>query len=221
MEVDLVDHSAELPNTFPSANQVTEVLQRLGVNQHSQLVLYDNQGIYSAPRAWVILKAMGLSHVAVLDGGLPQWLAEQRPTTTDYAAPRRQGNAVAHYDPSWLVSKAEVEASMHQATVGIVDARSAERFYGRKPEPRADMRSGHIPGSCNLPFTELMQGYRFAAPEQLAEQFATLGLDHKQRLLFSCGSGITACILLLAAQRAGIAARLQLYDGSWAEFGRI
>lgn len=221
LEQQLVDIRAPLPNTFPTAEQVTAVMQRLGVTPTSLIVLYDNQGIYSAPRAWVILKAMGHRQVAVLDGGLPQWLAEQRPSVASYAQPRGKGDFVAQFEGSWLVSKQQVEAALQSAHIGIVDARSAERFHGLKAEPRADMRSGHIPGSCNLPFTQLMQGYRFAPAEQLANAFNHLGLQHRQVLLFSCGSGITACILLLAAQVAGVEAELKLYDGSWAEWGLI
>lgn len=221
LEQQLLDTSASLPNTFPTAAQVTAVMQRLGVNRTSQIVLYDNQGIYSAPRAWVILRAMGHQQVAVLDGGLPQWLSEQRPTTSRYAQPPSQGNFVAQFEPSWLVNKQQLEAALPQPQIGIVDARSTERFYGHKPEPRADMRSGHIPGSCNLPFGALMQDFRLAPQQQLAEAFAKLGLDSKQQLVFTCGSGITACILLLAAEQAGLTSSKQLYDGSWAEWGLI
>lgn len=221
LEQQLVDTQASLPNTFPTAEQVTAVMQQLGVTAASQIVLYDNQGIYSAPRAWVIMKAMGHRQVAVLDGGLPQWLAEQRPTDASYAEPRGKGDFVAQFEASWLVTKPQVEAALQNAHIGIVDARSAERFHGRNPEPRADMRSGHIPGSCNLPFGELMQGFRLAPPEQLAAAFSQHGLDNKQQLLFTCGSGITACILLLAAEQAGLASSKQLYDGSWAEWGLI
>lgn len=221
LEQQLLDASAVLPNTFPSAAQVSAVMQALGVDANSLIVLYDNQGIYSAPRAWVILKAMGHQQVAVLDGGLPQWLSEQRATESNYTQASSTGNFVAQFAPSWLVSKQQVEAALQQAHVGIVDARSAERFHGHKPEPRDDMRSGHIPGSCNLPFGELLQGFRLAPPEQLAETFAKLGLDNKQQLVFTCGSGITACVLLLAAVHAGLAPSKHLYDGSWAEWGLI
>lgn len=221
LEQQLLDSTAALPNTFPTAEQVTVVMQQLGVDSTSLIVLFDNQGIYSAPRAWVILKAMGHQQVMVLDGGLPQWLAEQRATAASYAQPSGKGNFVAQLEASWLVNKQQVEAVLQQPQVGIVDARSAERFYAQKPEPRADMRSGHIPGSCNLPFGDLMQGHQLAPPERLAEAFSKLGLDHKQQLMFTCGSGITACILLLAAHHAGLSASKQLYDGSWAEWGLI
>jgi thiosulfate/3-mercaptopyruvate sulfurtransferase len=221
LEQQLLDSSAALPNTFPTAEQVTVVMQQLGVDSTSLIVLFDNQGIYSAPRAWVILKAMGHQQVVVLDGGLPQWLAEQRTTATSYAQPCGKGNFVGQLEASWLVNKQQVEAALQQPQVGIVDARSAERFYAQKPEPRADMRSGHIPGSGNLPFGELLQGYRLAPPERLVEAFSQLGFDHKQQLMFTCGSGITACILLLAAHQAGLSASKQLYDGSWAEWGLI
>lgn len=221
LEQQLLDSSAALPNTFPTAEQVTVVMQQLGVDSTSLIVLFDNQGIYSAPRAWVILKAMGHQQVVVLDGGLPQWLAEQRTTANSYAQPCGKGNFVGQLEASWLVNKQQVEAALQQPQVGIVDARSAERFYAQKPEPRADMRSGHIPGSGNLPFGELLLGYRLAPPERLVEAFSQLGFDHKQQLMFTCGSGITACILLLAAHQAGLSASKQLYDGSWAEWGLI
>lgn len=215
----LTDHEASLPNTFPRPEQVTERLQQLGVNTGDTIVLYDNQGIYSAPRAWVILKAMGVEQVYLLNGGLPQWLADGLPWATDYLPlPESRGDVIAQRQPDWLVDAQHVLAASQQQQALIVDARGAARFLGQQPEPREGMRSGHIPTAVNLPFQDVLTEHGFRSAEQLAEQFNQLGATQDTPLITSCGSGITACVLLVAAHLAGYQ-QVKLYDGSWAEWG--
>lgn len=219
LEQRLTDTSSALPNTFPTAEQVTLALQELGVNKTDTVVVYDNQGIYSSPRAWVILKAMGFDKVCILDGGLPQWLADNYPAATEYALPRAaRGNFVAKLNKSWLVSSKEVLKATQSGSSSIIDARSPDRFNGTKPEPREGMRSGHIRSSFNLPFLEVLDDNRYRKPDDLEEMFISLVGPKSPHLILTCGSGITACILLVAARIAGFT-EVQLYDGSWSEWG--
>lgn len=220
LETQLTDNTAALPNSFPPASQVTTWLRQLGVQQEDHLVVYDNQGIYSAPRAWFLLQAMGLPRVSILDGGLPQWLAEGRPTLEHYAEAGQTGDVTAHWQADKVATWQQVYAALSQAEPVIIDARSAERFAGTKAEPRAGMRAGHMPGACNLPFAEVLEGHRFRSATALRDQFQQLlgRTNTDVRLLMTCGSGITACVLAVAAQLAGYA-QVQVYDGSWSEWG--
>lgn len=210
-------------HAFPTEEQFTQEIRRLGITPDSQVVLYDNQGIYSAPRAWWILRSMGLEQVFVLDGGLPQWLAEGRETVS---APVQDaasaGNMAGRLDSERVRDSAYVFQHLEDEEVTVIDARSRARFLAQAPEPRPGVRGGHIPNSLNLPFTEVLDGYRFKPASELAETFKnlapTLQPGDGQQLVFSCGSGITACIILLAAELAGHD-RLSLYDGSWADWG--
>lgn len=211
------------PHAFPTEVQFTEQARRLGITPESLVVLYDNQGIYSAPRAWWIFRAMGLKQVFVLDGGLPQWLAEGRDiTSAPVAAAATPGSVVGKLDRSLVRDSEYVLQHLQDERVTVIDARSRPRFLAQAPEPRPGVRGGHIPNSLNLPFSELLEGYRFKPASQLVAMFARLAPSQQsgqgQQLVFSCGSGITACIILLAAELAGYS-QLSLYDGSWADWG--
>lgn len=216
LEQELTDTTAPLPNTFPSPEHVTQWLRHNDVHPDDTLVLYDNQGIYSAPRAWVVLQAMGLSNAVILDGGLPKWLAEQRPVANDYQAAMDTGTVTAQLQREWLADSHEVLQASTRSEAVIVDARSADRFAGRKEEPRAGMRAGHMPNAKNLPFAEVLQGNVYADVQELQRTFAEL--SEQQPMITTCGSGITACILLVAARLAGYQ-QVKLYDGSWSEWG--
>ncbi|MDR5900185.1 sulfurtransferase [Halomonas vilamensis] len=219
----LCDTGSSQTHAFPTEEQVTEEAQRLGIATKSLIVLYDNQGIYSAPRAWWIFRSMGVKHVFVLDGGLPQWLAEKREvvsTITETTA--KPGNFVANFDHSRVRNSTYVLQHLDDSWVTVVDARARSRFLAQVPEPRPGVRSGHIPHSHNLPFTEVLEGHCFKPVSKLKAIFVTLApplhSSSEPQLVFSCGSGITACILLLAAELAGYH-QLSLYDGSWANWG--
>lgn len=223
LEGALCDTESSQIHAFPTEQQFTEEARRLGITPESLVVLYDNQGIYSAPRAWWIFRAMGFDRVFVLDGGLPQWLAEGRDTmAAPVAEAGRPGSLVGHLDCSLVRDSACVFQTLEDERVTVIDARSQARFLAQAPEPRPGVRAGHIPNSLNLPFTEVLEGYRYKPAGQLAETFAqlvpSLQPGNGQQLVFSCGSGITACIILLAAELAGYA-KLSLYDGSWADWG--
>ncbi|HBC36636.1 MAG TPA: sulfurtransferase, partial [Marinobacter adhaerens] len=187
------------------------------------VVLYDNQGIYSAPRAWWILRSMGLEQVFVLDGGLPQWLAEGREAVSaPINSAASLGNMAGRLDRRRVRDSAFVLQHLDDERVSVIDARSRARFLAQAPEPRPGVRGGHIPNSLNLPFTEVLDGYRFKPVSELESTFKRLAPSLQpgdgHQLVFSCGSGITACIILLAAELAGYD-QLSLYDGSWADWG--
>lgn len=223
LEGTLCDTASSQLHAFPTEAQFSREARRLGITPESEVVLYDNQGIYSAPRAWWIFRAMGLSNVFVLDGGLPQWLEEGRETVSapveSAACP---GSVVGNLDQGRIRDSAYVLQHLDNDQVAVIDARSRARFLAQVPEPRPGVRGGHIPNSLNLPFTDVLEGDRFKAPSQLKAAFANLApsLEAKSghQLVFSCGSGITACIILLAAELAGYN-QLSLYDGSWADWG--
>ncbi|MGF2734503.1 sulfurtransferase [Marinobacter sp. DUT-1] len=223
LEGTLCDTGSSQIHAFPTEEQFTEEARRLGITPESLVVLYDNQGIYSAPRAWWIFRAMGLKNVFVLDGGLPQWLAEGRDiVSAPVAEAAMPGSVVGKLDQSLVRDSAYVFQHLDDERVTVIDARSQARFLAQAPEPRPGVRGGHIPNSFNLPFTEVLEGYRFKPANQLAAMYARLAPSlqggNGHQLVFSCGSGITACIILLAAELAGYG-QLSLYDGSWADWG--
>ncbi|MEZ5480079.1 MAG: rhodanese-like domain-containing protein [Thiolinea sp.] len=213
----------DLPHMLPDAETFAAEVRKLGVHQDSRVVVYDTHGLFSSPRAWWMFRAMGHTAVAVLDGGLPAW--QRRGLALEQGEPaavENTGNFVAQLQPQWLTTLEQVQAGLEVAKgARLVDARPAERFYAEVDEPRPGLLRGHIPGSLNLPLTELKteQGYLRSVPE-LQAAFAALGLDDpRQSLVFSCGSGVAACGLALAADLLGYR-QLSVYDGSWTEWGQ-
>ncbi|MEM7573770.1 MAG: sulfurtransferase, partial [Bacteroidota bacterium] len=189
------------PNTVPIAAAFSHAAQALGVNHESRVVVYDNLGIYSAPRLWWLFRSMGHQQVSVLDGGLPAWIAAGLPTSpqeenNNYEA----GNFEASLDEASVWSRDQVTANLAAPKALVIDARSAGRFAGTAAEPRIGLPSGHIPASCSLPFKSVLQGMKMKSKEELTQLFAELELGD-QPLVFSCGSGLTACITLLAADQ--------------------
>ncbi|WP_055590006.1 sulfurtransferase [Peterkaempfera griseoplana] len=215
----LSDHTGPLPHTMPTADRFTEEMRRLGVDDADTVVVYDVAGVYSSPRAWWMLRAMGFDRVAVLDGGLPAWVAAGLPLQGGPpGASARDGSFTARPRPGLLVGSDEVVAALDDPAAVVLDARSRERFSGTAPEPRPGLRGGHMPGAVNLPFTELQRdGGLMRSPSELRAAFAALAGD-RERLVFSCGSGVTACVLALGAELAGRGG-LSVYDGSWSEWG--
>ena len=208
---------ATLPNTLPSQQQFTEQAQALGINSNSTVVIYCNQGVYASPRAWWMFKIMGVKNVFILNGGLPAWLKQNYPTSPKYQVPK-QGNVAGQIQSELFQNAQQVLNAINNTDNKILDARSCARFLGDSPEPRAGVRSGHIPNSINLPFAKLLTNGAFKNESTLKEAFDKSGIQLNQKLIFSCGSGITACIILVAAFEAGYQ-HLSLYDGSWSEWG--
>ncbi len=219
IDTELSDTDSLQVHAFPTVEQFNAFTHKQGITPTSTVVIYDNQGVYCAPRAWWIFKAMGFEQVFILDGGLPQWLAEKRPVVAECDA----FEAVAdHFRGTFAQDKVTTIAGMQDNLVSacavVIDARSSARFSGEAAEPRPGMRSGHIPNSKNLPFAEVFNGHVYRSSEALQKRFSALGCEPSERLVFTCGSGITACIIMVAAIIAGFES-VSLYDGSWSEWG--
>ncbi|TVZ59766.1 thiosulfate/3-mercaptopyruvate sulfurtransferase [Flavobacteriaceae bacterium MAR_2010_105] len=213
------DSSALFPTTFPSLEQFQREAQKLRINKDSAIVIYDDKGIYSSPRAWWLFKAFGHSNVAVLDGGLPAWNAAQYKVEPKQEIPTEAGDFIAKLQPNLMKFFDDVKKESVDAKHLIIDARSRGRFIGIEPEPRKGLRSGTIPNSKNLPFEDLLRDGKFKTEKVLLHSFKTVA-NTTDRITFSCGSGITACVLALGAELAGYK-NLSVYDGSWTEWGTL
>lgn len=216
---DWSDQESPLPNTFPSPDYFESRCREIGVNNDSKIVIYDNQGVYFSPRVWWMFKTMGHGSVAVLDGGLPGWVEEGR--VVSKAAKNNQVNGDFHAKPNFELIKSydQVFQNIDSDDYVVVDARSKGRFDGTAPEPREGLPSGHIPKSVNIPYTEVLNGPYLKNQNELQEVFNNRGLTDKQ-LVFSCGSGLTACIVAIAQYQ--LSNQLSpIYDGSWTEWAQI
>ncbi|MFY4720722.1 sulfurtransferase [Streptomyces sp. LaBMicrA B280] len=219
LDGELSDHSSPVPHTMPGAERFTEALRALGVSEADTVVVYDALGIYSSARAWWMLRAMGFDRVAVLDGGLPAWAAAGHPVEgvpAAYDGPR--GTFTARPRPGLIVDADTVAEALADPRAAVLDARTRERYAGTAPEPRAGLRGGHMPGSVSLPFGELLDGDGLLAPRDTLRKAFEEAAGDRERLYFSCGSGVTACVLALGATVAGYR-ELAVYDGSWSEWG--
>ncbi|MCD0481607.1 sulfurtransferase [Streptacidiphilus sp. ASG 303] len=214
----LSDPAAPLPHTMPGAARLTEEVRALGVDDGSTVAVYDAAGVYSSARAWWMLRAMGHERVAVLDGGLPAWEAAGLPVEEGPPARAgRHGDFTARPRPGRFVDADGVAAALADPAAAVLDARSSERFRGEAPEPRPGLRGGHMPGAVSLPFGEVQRdGLMLPEAELRAVLAARTG--GRERLVVSCGSGVTACVLALAAVLAGYP-EPAVYDGSWSEWG--
>lgn len=211
------DHSTELPHMLPGATQFGDAVGALGIGDGDTVVVYDSLGLYSAARVWWTFRLFGATEMFILDGGLPKWKAEGRPIETGEAkrAPK-QFHAEMNIDPVAML--ADVRMALTDRSAQIVDARSAERFAGKAPEPRPGLRSGHMPGSFNVPFQDVLENGRLASRERIEAAFSSAGVDLDKPIITSCGSGVTAAILSLALESIGRPPK-GLYDGSWSEWG--
>ena len=214
------DTEAPFPNTIPSPEAFEAAAQDLGVNQNSVIVVYDDLGIYSSARAWWLFKTFGFKKVAILNGGLPEWLAKGFKTEdkNNTQAKPEKGNFKAVYNPNKVVFFDALESISKDEQFKIIDARSSDRFNCLVTEPRTGLRSGTIPNSVNLPYNQVLNGNILKPATELKTIFKDLA-SVKQHLVFSCGSGITAAILSLAATNAGY--KNSVYDGSWTEYGTL
>ncbi|MEU5164749.1 MULTISPECIES: sulfurtransferase [Streptomyces] len=212
------DHAVPLPHTMPRAARFAEEMRALGVDGTDTVVVYDTAGIYSGPRAWWMIRAMGFDRVAVLDGGLPAWESAGLPV--EDLAPggaERAGDFTARPRPGALVGSDAVVRALADPHTAVLDARSRERFAGTAAEPRAGLRGGHMPGAANLPFGAVQRDGRMLPAEELRAVFGE-SAGGRERLVVSCGSGVTACVLALGAELAGYG-EVSVYDGSWSEWG--
>jgi thiosulfate/3-mercaptopyruvate sulfurtransferase len=211
------DDSTDLPHMLPGPTQFAEAVGALGIGDGDTVVVYDSNGLYSAPRVWWTFRVFGAKSVFILDGGLPLWKAEGRPIETGEVK-RGPKSFHAEMNVDAVAMLADVRMAISGDTAQVVDARSAARFAGTGPEPRPELRSGHMPRSFNLPFEHLVENGRLVPRDQIEAAFKAAGVDLKKPVITSCGSGVTAAILTLALQTLGDTPQ-RLYDGSWAEWG--
>jgi thiosulfate/3-mercaptopyruvate sulfurtransferase len=215
---DIADHATDLPHMLPSANEFAAAAGKLGIGDGETVVVYDGSGIFSAPRVWWTLKAMGHKDVKVLDGGFPKWKREGRAIETGSAKPAEK-SFTANVQPVLKRDFNDVMDIVKNKSAQMVDARSASRFTGEEKEPRAGLRSGHMPGAANVHFRSLIAADGTLKPrEELRATFEKAGVDTNQPIVTTCGSGLTAAILMLALDEIG-AGDVALYDGSWTEWG--
>lgn len=212
------DSKNALPNTLPSPSHFENECRKIGINYNSIIIVYDNLGTYTSPRAYWMFKVMGHENVHILNGGLPNWIDKQYEVEPIINHQYLTGNFKAKFNSNILTDKNKVLTNIDSKKSIVIDARSEERFRGTKPEPRKGIRSGHIPDSKNLPFEKVLNEGKFKSKRKLAKLFDNLNNDN-QPIIFSCGSGITACILYVAHELISDKSNA-IYDGSWTEWGQ-
>lgn len=215
---EIADRDSPFPHMLPPAHKFSSRMQTLGIGDGNRIVVYDNSPLHSAARAWFMLKAFGAHHVAILDGGLQKWAAEGRPLESE-VHPHRHGHFTALLDEGAVADKAFVRGLIGESSHVIADARAAPRFTGEAGEPRAGLASGHIIGSRSLPQSEFFRADNsFKRGEELRAAFDAAGVDLAKPLVATCGSGVTACVILFGAHLLG-KEDAKLYDGGWSEWG--
>ncbi|KAM9540162.1 3-mercaptopyruvate sulfurtransferase-like [Salvelinus alpinus] len=214
------DKTSSMDHMLPTASYFAEYVGGLGIGNDTHVVVYDTSdfGSYSAPRVWWMFRLFGHNSVSVLDGGMKNWLAEGHPVTAEYTKPGRADfKATANH--SWVKSYEDVLKNIETKQVQVIDARSAGRFRGTEPEPRDDIEPGHIPGTINMPFAKFMDASgKELELEVLAKMFREAGVDLEKPFWVTCGSGVTACHVVLAAHLLGHSGSVSVYDGSWSEW---
>lgn len=213
----IADTTTDLPHMLAAPNDFARMVGALGISHTMTIVVYDELGLYSAPRVWWTFKLMGARDVRILAGGGPKWRAEKRAVQTGLVA-RPPQRFETDFDPTRVADFDTVRARSHDGAAQIADARPAPRFHAEAPEPRPGLRGGHIPGSTSVPFSLLTEAGQMKPPEELRQLFADRNIALDKPVIASCGSGITAATLALALELAG-ARDVAVYDGSWAEWG--
>ncbi|MCH4552593.1 sulfurtransferase [Aestuariibaculum lutulentum] len=210
---------APFPSTFPAAVQFETEAQALGIDKDSAIVVYDDKGIYSSARVWWLFKAFGHHNIAVLSGGLPSWKKAGYPTEAMTPYSGQTGDFKAELNPETMKFFKDIQEASANKSHTIIDARSRGRFNCEEPEPREGLRMGTIPNSVNLPFTDLLKDGELKSKAEIELMFSSL-VKKEDQIIFSCGSGITACVLALGADLTGYK-NISVYDGSWSEWGSL
>jgi thiosulfate/3-mercaptopyruvate sulfurtransferase len=212
------DTRSSLPHMLPSASEFAAAVGALGIGDGMRIVVYDGLGFFSAPRVRWTFKVFGARDVVILDGGFPKWLSEGRPVEEDSPRPRKPRSFSARLDNGAVADAEDVARATDSQAIQVVDARAADRFRGEAAEPRPGLASGHIPGSLNLPSSQLVSDGRLKSPEEIIGLFRDAGVDLDKPSIMSCGSGVSAVILSTALEIVGKPAKA-IYDGSWSEWG--
>jgi thiosulfate/3-mercaptopyruvate sulfurtransferase len=218
LDIDVVrDETSDLPHMMPSTVAFSSHMRKLGIGDGQTIVVYDGSGLFAAARVWWMFRAFGVQRVFILEGGMPQWVKEgRRVEAGEVKRPPR------HFTPRLnhgvIADLHDVSQALAKSSAQIVDARPADRFAGAAPEPRAGVKSGHMPGAFNVPFPEIVKNGKLIEGEALKAAFVAAGVDLSKPIITSCGSGVSAAILWLALDSIGSTPKA-LYDGSWAEWG--
>lgn len=213
----LSDHTSPLPHMMPRAEAFAVAMRELGISSDKHLVVYDEGNLFSAPRAWWMLRTFGVENVSILAGGLADWQREELPLQQgDVELP--EGDFDVNFDPMVIKRLTDVLLVSHEGTAQIVDARPAPRFNAQADEPRPGLRRGHIPGALNVPWGDLVENGQLKTTDELSEIFTRQGVSFDKPIIASCGSGVTAAVVVLALTTLGVNG-VSLYDGSWSEWG--
>ncbi len=211
------DSKAEFPNTMLEPEEFELKARNLGIRSTSCIVVYDQHGIYSSPRVWFMFQTLGFENIAVLNGGLPEWKKHQFDIQETFSIAKTKGDFVIQESRFGFVISSEVLKSINHSNKLILDARSQARFFGTSPEPRKEVRRGHIPSSKSLPYSFVLNSNKLKPKEEISEIFGNINPDNKE-MIFSCGSGITASVLAFAAILTNHS-NSYVFDGSWTEWG--
>ena len=216
---EVADPDTDLPHMVPTPGRFAKLMSAMGVSNTARVVFYDQKGLASAARGWWLMGLFGHDDAAVLDGGLPKWTREGRAIETGAPAVPKPATFQPDYRATRLRGAGDILGNVTTRAELVLDARAAGRFTGAVPEPRAGMRSGHMPGAANVPYTDLLHADgTFRSVPDLKARFAAAGVDGARPVVTSCGSGVTACILTLGLKLAGLPEGA-VYDGSWTEWG--
>lgn len=215
---DVADKNTTLPHMLPTAEAFSAAVGKLGINEKQTIVFYDEGNQFSAPRGWWTFRNFGAQNVYVLDEGLQGWISRGNSLESGPAQPI-PASFQAQFNAQAVVDMQQVEQAMHNKQQ-ILDARAAPRFYAQAPEPRPGLHRGHIPGSINIPYGDLLENGRFKSLAALEKTFSEKGVDIHAPIIVSCGSGVTAAVLALGLQSLD-AKQVKLYDGAWSEWGAL
>ena len=214
------DNDSDLPHMLPPSEMFNSTIRKLGIGDGHKVVIYDGLGMRSAARLWWMFKVFGHSDVVVLDGGFPKWVKESRSTTADITE-KEIRHLTIYEDKSIVADRDDVLRATKLNHCSIIDARSEGRFLGKEPEPRSGLRSGSIENSINVPYETLLnKDFTFKKKQEILDIFSQKGLVFNNYIITTCGSGVTAAVLYLALDEIGCS-KISLYDGSWAEWGKI